>query len=888
MTAAAAPDPSPSGAETRAAGGSRLAMHGLLVLSGFAGLGYQVVWTRMLGVGLGHEALSTLAVVAAFFAGLALGALALDQPIARSRRPGLWYAGLEVAIGVWTLALIFLIPLANDLLLEAMGVAPSPLWRWTAAFGGPLLLLAPATVAMGATLPAAERAFARAARDGRGLGGLYAANAAGAMAGALLTAAWLAPALGYAATLCAFAAVNILCAGLMLAGPARGEAARPRLPACEAGGGWTTAGLAALFASGLLGIGFEIATIRALAQAMQNTVYSFAAAVAVYLAGAAIGAALWQRFCARRPGAIHSGALAAITAGACATGALAALAGPALRDALEAALPGAQSGGPLGEAALAILVFGPASAAMGALFSALAQAMRGPDGGLGAAFAANTFGAALAPVAVGLGLVPALGPVGALAALALGYLALAAALWPRGRIRAGAALAFGLPAALAGLTLLGPFDRRLVTIPPGGAVLAHLDGPSASASVTQDATGARYLLVDGAFVMGGTPSYRLDRVQGHLALMLHPEPRSALFLGVGTGATVAAAAAHPRLRVEAVDILPEALALVPYFEAVDREIAAAGDRIALSVADARRHVAATPKRYDVILADTFHPARDGAGMLYTVEHFEAIRARLAAGGVFTQWLPLHQLDLATFRLIARSFQTAFPDARLYMGNQNVITPLLALVGTEAGAPPEAAALMRRKIDDRLREALAATGLGDPFALFGGFIAGPEALAAFVGDGPLNTDDHPVAMYAAPRTVYAPLGPAADRLIALTEAMPRRAADAVALPPTAQAADFAARLEAYWRARDRFIALGASGATAVTGDPATDAARLAPDLLEVVRLSPDFAPAYNPVLLLAEALARRDPAAAASLLRALHRAAPSRREAAAALDRLAPR
>ncbi len=419
-------------------------------------------------------------------------------------------------------------------------------------------------------------------------------------------------------------------------------------------------------------------------------------------------------------------------------------------------------------------------------------------------------------------------------------------------------------------------------------MLAHLDGASASASVTQDATGARYLLVDGAFVMGGTPSYRLDRAQGHLALMLHPDPRSALFLGVGTGATVAAAAAHPRLRVEAVDILPEALALIPYFDAVDREIAAAGDRIALSVADARRHVAATRERYDVILADTFHPARDGAGMLYTVEHFEAIRARLTAGGAFTQWLPLHQLDLATFRLIARSFQTAFPDARLYMGNQNVITPLLALVGTEAGAPPEAAALMRREIDDRLAEALAAVGLGDPFALFGGFIAGPEALAAFVGDGPLNTDDHPVAMYAAPRTVYAPLGPAAERLMALTGAMPRRAADSVALPPPAQAADFAARLEAYWRARDRFVELGASGATAVTGDPATDAARLAPGLLDAVRLSPDFAPAYTPVLRLAEALGRSDPAAAADLLRALDRAAPSRREAAAALARLAPR
>jgi spermidine synthase len=83
-----------------------------LFLSGFAGLGYEMVWTRMLSVGLGHEIVAVLAVVAAFFSGMALGSFSLDGSVSRSSRPGRWYAALETVVGIWSLALIALIPWA--------------------------------------------------------------------------------------------------------------------------------------------------------------------------------------------------------------------------------------------------------------------------------------------------------------------------------------------------------------------------------------------------------------------------------------------------------------------------------------------------------------------------------------------------------------------------------------------------------------------------------------------------------------------------------------------------------------------------------------------------------------------------------------------------------
>ena len=47
---------------------------GLMLGSGFAGLGYQIIWTQEFSLCLGNESASVLAVVAAFFAGLGAGA----------------------------------------------------------------------------------------------------------------------------------------------------------------------------------------------------------------------------------------------------------------------------------------------------------------------------------------------------------------------------------------------------------------------------------------------------------------------------------------------------------------------------------------------------------------------------------------------------------------------------------------------------------------------------------------------------------------------------------------------------------------------------------------------------------------------------------------------
>ena len=126
----------------------RLLLYLLFFLSGVTGLGYEILWTRMLSVSLGHEIISMLAVVSAFFSGLAIGAWVFDRPVSRSSNPARWYATFELVIGLWALVLVFLLPAISPLISKLIGGNPSPAWHWAVAFGYPFLLLLPLLVSL--------------------------------------------------------------------------------------------------------------------------------------------------------------------------------------------------------------------------------------------------------------------------------------------------------------------------------------------------------------------------------------------------------------------------------------------------------------------------------------------------------------------------------------------------------------------------------------------------------------------------------------------------------------------------------------------------------------------------------------------------------------------
>lgn len=847
----------------------------LMVASGFAGLAYQIVWTQQSTAWLGHESAAVLAVVAAFFGGLALGALTLGSRIDRSARPARWYAACEIVIGVWSLTLAALLEPASSALLSLLGPQPSAAWHWFVAFFGTLLLLLPATMAMGATLPAMERVFATTSSRSISISALYAANTTGAVVGVAAAAFWLVPQFGLARSAIACALLNFACAAVALRLQTYHDTVAPAQRHESAGPPAHL--LLLLAATGLLGIGYEILVVRALSQVAENTVYTFALLLAVYLIGTALGAAIHARWLvsSQQQDRLRS-VLMQVLAATCLLGALLLAGADDVKTWLLDVLGPSVTSALIGETVIAALAFLLPTIVMGALFSHLSTSAR--DGGIsfGHAIGVNTLGAAVAPLLFGVVLLPMIGLKLTLILVSAGYLLLVA------RVNWAQPAQWTMVAAAAACIVWAP-SLLNTHIPDGGRVVSHIEGVMASVSVVEDASGVATLHINNRQQEGSSATLLADARQALLPILLHPAPKHALFLGLGTGLTASSATLQPSLQVDAVELVPEVIAASNYFVSSYAQ-AADLSRMHMMSADARRFVRTSDQQYDVIVADNFHPARSGSASLYTVEHFESVRERLADGGLFCQWLPLHQLDLDTLRSIVRSYLSVFPQGAALLSTHSLDTPTLGLI-SHRNSEHFAIEQVRAQLTAARSYSVERFGITDDFALLGNFIASPRALAKFAGAAPLNTDDRPIVAYRAPKITYSPTSTPRDRLLELLQEVDVTPQELLAEDSSAENSHWSARLAAYWAARNRFIEAGRN--IQPSSDVREMLARVQEPLLATLRISPDFRPAYDPLVLMATALGQVDREAARSLLLELQSIQPSRREAAEALQALVP-
>jgi spermidine synthase len=827
----------------------------LMFASGACGLVWQMVWTAQLGLVLGHEIVAVLSVVAAFFGGISAGSLLLAQRLERSLHPGRWYAGLEALIAIWALLVSVASPLVFPHLSQWIGAEPSAVWHWALAFFIPLIALLPATVAMGATLPAMERLLRRG--QTQALGSLYAANTAGAMSGLLLAVFYFVPQMGLLGTSLIFAGVNATCAvlawqiwggqfnratSLPVAEPQQVQAVEStlQLPSQQSVA-------LRLFLTGLLGIGYEVLAVRVISQVTENTVYTYAMLLAVFLMGTALGAVIIKRI----------GVALDVTAERIdqALGALIVsifLSGISLWWAdYSYSLPARWFGSGAATSLAGEWVAGMAamllpSMAMGALFTLLCRQTQQIGMPLGIALGINNLGSALAPVIVGLLLLPYAGARAVLFILIAGYLALRSIKsWnqPAGWVVVGSLMVLSIFA--------GPL--RFVDLPAGGRLLSYREGVMAAVSVVSDADGVARLHINNRVQEGSSASGQVETRLAQMPLIMHSSPRTALFLGYGTGYTANAAALDPKVKVKAVELLPEVIEAAGIF-ALKAGAPASASPVSTVAADARRYVQSTTDRYDVIVADLFHPARNGAGSLYTVEHFSAVRSRLEPGGLFCQWLALHQMDIETLRSIVAAFVQVYPNAVAVLASNSLDTPVLGLISRpdQSNWQIETVGSRMSAMSPRMANALKRAKLDDEFAVLGSIVAGPLALKEFVRDATVNTDDRPVVTHRAPWVSYSPQEAPRNRLATLMQRLAPHATDVLGHGQTADAS----RLEAYWAARANYLAFGM--AVRPNPDPLVMLEQLRLPLIGMVTTSPDFRPASEPLLALAEAVRETDP------------------------------
>ena len=75
-------------------------LYAVFLLSGAAGLIYESIWTRYLGLFVGHSAYAQVIVLVIFLGGMSLGAYLIGRWTLRIERPLFWYAIVEMATGI--------------------------------------------------------------------------------------------------------------------------------------------------------------------------------------------------------------------------------------------------------------------------------------------------------------------------------------------------------------------------------------------------------------------------------------------------------------------------------------------------------------------------------------------------------------------------------------------------------------------------------------------------------------------------------------------------------------------------------------------------------------------------------------------------------------------
>ena len=537
--------------------------------------------------------------------------------------------------------------------------------------------------------------------------------------------------------------------------------------------------LALFFAMGATSLAYEVLWTRILVFYLGSSVYAYSLMLLAILAGIGCGSLLATPWVGRLRSPLA--ALAAVEAGI----GLWALAQVFLFGRLNASFvvlvealePHGFAGvGAVQFAALAPILL-PPTLLMGASFPLAVRAVsRGAarvGGDVGAVYGANTLGAVAGSLVAGFGLVPWLGTQGSLLAVGTANAALGAAIAlgrrrrvprPDGRTgaprRARRALRWVWLAPAAAILAAAPW------LPPHAAVLSagmfRHDRPGdllgfdedASAIVTvrrvRAAGGEPWLSLElnGVNVAGTTPdNYAVQKLQGHLPMLLLPERRgvAVAHIGLGSGATAHAVSLHPVAEIWVIEISPAVpRAAERWFRPINGGVLA-DPRLTLEVNDGRNFMLATRERFDAILSDSIHPRYAGNGSLYTLEYFRLLRRRLEPGGAVSMWLPMYSLTPDNYRMVLAAFTSAFPRAAVWY-EPSALNSFTVVTATAGAGPWHASTLAAAFADPVVGSELTSLGLAGPADLLACQMLSGTDLGEWLADVPPHQDDLPAVEY----------------------------------------------------------------------------------------------------------------------------------------------
>ena len=746
----------------------------IFICSGASGLIYEVIWMRQLTLVFGSTVFATSTVLTAFMAGLALGSFYFGRKIDESdQSPLRMYALLEAGIGAFCLVWPLILSILGALYVLIHRNVTSEFYtlsliRFVLTFA---VLLIPSTL-MGGTLPVLTRFFVKRLEQlGTNIGVLYALNTFGAVVGTVAAGFFLLEAFGVRWSLGIGIAINFAVAAIAIALANRvsgvedvsdqpesiAEETNAQLPPADSRQPTANSHLVlwAIGISGFCALAYEVLWTRIMVFFLGSTTYAFATMLAAFLFGIALGSIVLARWVDRikQPVAVFGILQLGI-------GLFALILMPAFEElyAMTRALQSTFGVSRFWTFFSCFLVMCLPTFLMGASFPLVTKIYTGNERQLGRSignvYAVNTVGSILGAFCAGFILIPLLGIRPSIVLMVALNTGIGCLLVLRGghRTETGGALlhgiSIGMPILNAGLAviLLLTLDQPLFlksaifkTQRPGDTLVDYNEEIDATVTTLKDDEAVYRLYVDTNQAADASrwdsPSHR---VIAHLPLLLHRRPKRALVVGFGMGLTSYSITQHG-VRVDAIELSEGVIsAAQKHFTHVNGNVFDS-PLFNYKINDGRNHILMTKTKYDMISTGIIHPlVSAGSSNIYTADFYRLCRRILSEDGIMCQWVPLHRLPEAHYKMIVRTFIDVFPHTTLWYK----YTPdFVILIGTPEPLRIDYKNFLARAQIASISEGLAADDL-DGLSLLDSFMMGPEAVREYVGPGPIHTDNRP--------------------------------------------------------------------------------------------------------------------------------------------------
>jgi spermidine synthase len=768
------------------------ALYAIFFLSGATGLVYEVIWVRLTGLVFGNTSQAISTVLGAFMAGLALGSWKLGQKADRVDNPLRLYGLLEIGIGL-SAALVPLAFRALDRFYWAIAPSASsvPAGAGFIRFATSFIVLLTPTFLMGGTLPVLTRFFTESVDEVESkVGVLYALNTFGAAAGTMAAALVFIPGIGNIRTTLIIATINVaigLFAIWMSGGEDRSVETETLTRQSSIAGLASLDGgerqsnpisdklvLLALAVSGFVAMIYEVSWTRALSAMIGSSTYAFSIMLVTFLVGIALGSSIIGR---RKPPATLR--LLGLLQLGVAIGGIVFLAGYlaapyaliALIRAFYYTFPAVLTIQFILCAALMIF----STLCMGATFPVASQLYSSKfmilGRSIGNIYSLNTIGAIAGSLFAGFILMPIIGTERTILAGLFFNAAMALLLLTEAKAsHIAQGLAVGL-LLVATLSMRGGVFWKPEIMDRGVLIYSHAfesrpeltisehyedtdvvyfkEGNNATISVRK---GENYIALrtNGKVDASNRDDMITQLTVGWLPAFYHPNPRSALVIGYGSGVTVGAVAAIKDIEdIDCIEIEPAVFRAGPWFSDINRR-SYENPKVHMTFNDARNYLNVTRKQYDIIISEPSNPWIAGVASLFTAEFYDRAAEVLKPDGIFAQWIQLYELDPEDLRMILYEVQRKFPEVSVWVTDSDLI-----VIGSRQPQKLDTGRIARivRSDPSMVQDFRDFLHSEQPEGLLAYYVMSTEAVRKFASKARRNTDDHPLLEFHAPRELF---------------------------------------------------------------------------------------------------------------------------------------